>query len=1671
MKGVEGNEKSEPAAEAAKRELSRRRKKQEKIASLKRLEIHTGNKKSAPSPAPTVEAAKPELSRRKKREAVMRRHFSRQEEQPTVVQEEPSPVSPRLALDDVSLRSSSTGRMTPLRRRTEVVPAALARRREELVMRLYEKRRAEPVPVVLVAATGPLKDEQDGTSTEPHKSKIRNLVPDQGRSKGRLGRWNETKHKRSSSANAARTPTNEKEDAKGSSAFDLRSVVDDPPDPIRIGAARVALAVDPSWDTSRVYFSEFDISSFDPRRFDRINMFDAASWVGTDVSFSNALGPRGPMQADPRPEVNFADEKKEKDPANAQPARQTGLLLPMMNADTLDPPGWPVNFADEKKEKYPANVQPVRQTGILPMHDDVLDPLGWPVQQDGLLNVMTDAIFDEKKTSTFEGTEDDAENLLVGSSAANLDDSYHREGMLPKEERINLYSTSTHDDMSETEDTDGEEDIEDDEVGYVSQSDEEEDMGGGSSQNGIVDSVRSGMMTADFFASFDAAASSATASAKPLDTLSGVAPPLPLPGTSENESNLSRNGIVDSVKGGIVTANFFATFDVADSSAAEAAKPLDTPSEVAPPLPLPVTAENESNWSHVGIVDSVKGGTMTSDFFATFDVADSSTAAKPLDTPSEVAPPLPLPVTVNSVKGEITTSDFFATFDVAASSVTEAAKLLHTLSEVSPPLPLPGTAENESKLSHNGIVDSVIGGSLGEVSPPLPLPVTTENESKLSQKSSQKSESALPLPSIGNMSAVPPPPPPPPPGSKKKRVVPLLSPPPAEKLKKWEESKLKPLKHLRASKDANSGLPPLHFKIKEKEVEEKVEVVSEMQLVEDFASFVIEKETASANGGGIEALAPGSPQRNHVSEKLSVLSYDKALSPASSAAIIHDAKMAEKVDIAISAAAMKFEEHVAQTPPQQDAALDPPDLSSLFQGGAFSAFTWETADLADSDIQGCAEEGAIRRPADASSDVIEAGPESQMLQNTGPSEADMVAWLLFDVLRDDRLSASLSQMEAESREESVAQLRFLLEDDKRFNVVCRFIFDGVTDSRVEPFSLPKRPDPADVRSLAFNFVKFLRQVSEVTNVVSPFGDENPFLDASGQCREPELGRASGKVDSVQGFVFDHRSGAPDLIVGFAFRVHQYLVGQNPNASRESSHKEESRSASVTTAGRQRKKAARTVDRRLIVPDEHPSPFEAAIRQQVKIVSLVLGFLGDPVVVCRMKMVNKACYRYIDEHEQQIMQDAVRLGGLSANSRPAFWMWVTLQKANQEQTGPSGQRADHHGMRLNDLTTLERQGRAGKWNHVIERDVTRAFGNLPPHKTGARLRTDSIVRALVTWGKSRIMKRGVKGSGDPPPASRTGSHDDDSDDVSLTPTETVSDWGGVSPTGSFAASSFSGANENSRANRQNHGKEVVDELALGGNAMTDDMKRLLQDKLSCILNALAAVHEDVGYCQGMDYVVAHLLRILQETIRFQAARGQLPSVIKSAPQLFYGKNLGEQEMAEVYAEIDRSLVVEETCFRVMDTFLSTYSLRHFYWPELRCLKTCCLVFEKLIKIKLPVLADHFEHHELNVGLFALGWFQTLFLYLPSMPSATVCHMWDIWLVERSFKIFFRVGTAILFLSQPILLNHELEGMMTYLNTFPDATLLNPDILIACALQIKVTNRMLMELEHDIRLGTM
>jgi len=486
-----------------------------------------------------------------------------------------------------------------------------------------------------------------------------------------------------------------------------------------------------------------------------------------------------------------------------------------------------------------------------------------------------------------------------------------------------------------------------------------------------------------------------------------------------------------------------------------------------------------------------------------------------------------------------------------------------------------------------------------------------------------------------------------------------------------------------------------------------------------------------------------------------------------------------------------------------------------------------------------------------------------------------------------------------------------------------------------------------------------------------------------------------------------------------------------------------------------------------IPKNSPCPFEIAVWTAPTVVLNVLEYLGDPVAVCRIKMVNNFCSRIIAENEYQAMKVAVRLGGLPTYLRPAFWMWITLEKCsnltievrprNKAAEGDSSNNQNDQEEQQTqepfypatcDFIQLEQKGRESKWHHAIMRDVVRAFGNLPPHKSKGS-RRKSIVRALVSWGRSHLNKSNPNPGGKETPirsmtvspSSRASRKHMSFDSLSLGQSDTVSDWGGISPVGSNMSSVGSLARTDSL------------DMVLGGNALSSDVKADLQKKLEAILNAMAAAHPGVGYCQGMDYIVAHLLRVLQETVEWNLPRGKLPPCVESAVIWAENKKVPLHE----------TLVVEETIFQVMDTLMSVYGLRHMYWPELRCLKTCCRVFESIIEKKLPVLYDHFEHHELNIGLFALGWFQTMFLYIPSMPSKTINHIWDIMLVERSFKIFFRVGTAILFLSQPILLNNELEGMMQYLNTFPDATILTHDILINCALQIKITNSMLAEIE--------
>merc|ERR1719506_1079471 len=93
------------------------------------------------------------------------------------------------------------------------------------------------------------------------------------------------------------------------------------------------------------------------------------------------------------------------------------------------------------------------------------------------------------------------------------------------------------------------------------------------------------------------------------------------------------------------------------------------------------------------------------------------------------------------------------------------------------------------------------------------------------------------------------------------------------------------------------------------------------------------------------------------------------------------------------------------------------------------------------------------------------------------------------------------------------------------------------------------------------------------------------------------------------------------------------------------------------------------------------------------------------------------------------------------------------------------------------------------------------------------------------------------------------------------------------------------------------------------------------------------------------------------------------------------------------------------------------------------------FDIQIRRHLNVLADHLDREDLSTQTFSLGWFQTLFLTVPSIPFTTVSRIWDVYITTGSYSIFYQCGLAILAGSQALLLNMDMEEMMVFFGEMP------------------------------------
>ncbi|XP_036412425.1 ecotropic viral integration site 5 protein homolog isoform X2 [Colossoma macropomum] len=192
---------------------------------------------------------------------------------------------------------------------------------------------------------------------------------------------------------------------------------------------------------------------------------------------------------------------------------------------------------------------------------------------------------------------------------------------------------------------------------------------------------------------------------------------------------------------------------------------------------------------------------------------------------------------------------------------------------------------------------------------------------------------------------------------------------------------------------------------------------------------------------------------------------------------------------------------------------------------------------------------------------------------------------------------------------------------------------------------------------------------------------------------------------------------------------------------------------------------------------------------------------------------------------------------------------------------------------------------------------------------------------------------------------------------------------------------------------------------------------IQQPLFNVLKAYSVLDHEVGYNQGSAFIAGLLL----------------------------------MQMPEVEA------------FGVFLRLMQDFRLRELYRPRMVELGCCVFQLEGLIQDQLPELYSHFQTHAFYTSTFSSSWFLTVFL--SCLPLTAANRVFDIFMCE-GLEIVFRVGMAILQMTQTELLKLDMEGMTQFLEkTAPQQMDRDPGRMITTAYQIKYDSKRMKKLEKE------
>lgn len=200
-------------------------------------------------------------------------------------------------------------------------------------------------------------------------------------------------------------------------------------------------------------------------------------------------------------------------------------------------------------------------------------------------------------------------------------------------------------------------------------------------------------------------------------------------------------------------------------------------------------------------------------------------------------------------------------------------------------------------------------------------------------------------------------------------------------------------------------------------------------------------------------------------------------------------------------------------------------------------------------------------------------------------------------------------------------------------------------------------------------------------------------------------------------------------------------------------------------------------------------------------------------------------------------------------------------------------------------------------------------------------------------------------------------------------------------------------------------------------------------LAAVLRAVAFRRPDVGYCQGMDYVAAIILRALRE-----------------------GGESDEDAAPRAFAML--------ACLLARDGML-----RGLYTPGFPEVRRRSYALSTLLAATRPELSTHLETIGACVEVAAFApWLQTSFGYHAgtALPYELVARAWDVFLVERHWKVFARLALHVVLVlpdGGPLEEVMPLMQRLEHVKLGADADAAASRFVLERALDLKVTRQVL------------